>query len=94
MKASSARAQLDGGVVVRALMERRLVREERRMAENRDPIEYLLNAMEEAKESDNPAANNYGAKRRAVLAAVAELRKENRTLWSALRTLARNGGSQ
>ena len=40
----------------------------------RDPIEYLLNSMEFAGHSATPFANGYGAKRKAVLSAIADLR--------------------
>ena len=42
----------------------------------RDPIEYLLNAMERAGQVASPAKCGYGDKRRAVLAAITTLRAE------------------
>lgn len=42
----------------------------------RDPIEYLLNAMERAAQSENPAKAGSAAKRKAVLDAIAELRAD------------------
>jgi len=42
----------------------------------RDPIEYLINAMERAGQDTLPAAHGYGDKRRAVLAAIVALRAE------------------
>lgn len=43
-------------------------------SETRDPIEYLLNAMEHAAQQDRPAEHDYRGKRLAVLAAIRELR--------------------
>lgn len=42
----------------------------------RDPIEYLLNAMEQAAQEDEPHKHDYAGKRVAVLAAIADLRKD------------------
>mgnify|MGYP003393774748 CR=1 FL=1 len=41
----------------------------------RDPIEYLLNAMENAGQQENPADHGYRDKRAAVLSAITELRR-------------------
>lgn len=50
-----------------------------------DPIEYLLNAMEFAAQQNRPAEHQYGDKRRAVLSAIRELRRERDELAQALR---------
>lgn len=42
----------------------------------RDPIEYLLNAMEHAGHADKPAEHGYADKRRSVLDAIRTLRVE------------------
>jgi len=51
----------------------------------RDPIEYLINAMEDAALMDNkPAQANYYEKRKAVLMAITALGKERDELREAL----------
>jgi aconitase B len=49
----------------------------------RDPIEYLLNAMISAGYQDNPAQHGYAAKRRAVLDAIASLRADRDAAYQA-----------
>lgn len=55
----------------------------------RDPIEYLINAMESAAQSPRPFEQGYGDKRRAVLDAIVEMRKSRDELAEALRDAIR-----
>jgi hypothetical protein len=43
----------------------------------RDPLEYVLNRMENAARSDDPAANGYGPARKELLEGIATLRNDN-----------------
>jgi hypothetical protein len=45
---------------------------------HRDPIEYLINAMERAGQEDKPAEHSYGEKRLAVLAPLPRSRLRSR----------------
>ena len=51
----------------------------------RDPIEYLINAMEDAGQKKSPFQHGYYDKRLAVLAAIKELRTSRNELAAALR---------
>lgn len=57
-----------------------------RAMNKRDPLEYVINRMERAGQSNNPAANGYGKARRELLEGIAELRATNAALVAALKT--------
>lgn len=47
--------------------------------EKRDPLEYVINRMENAGQSNAPAANGYGRHRKDLLDAIVSLRAEVQT---------------
>lgn len=57
-----------------------------------DPLEYVLNRMERAAQSDEPAKNGYGQARRELLQGIADLRQQNAALVEALEKLVTQCG--